>query len=80
MDFDRIIVHCELFKFFIPNQGWGAYVFTKHIYSFILNFVKFYFSGIFTLQLKQQYGDKYAEWMAETERKINELQETNQLL
>ena len=32
------------------------------------------------LQLKQQYGDKYAEWMAETEKKINELQETNQLL
>ncbi|XP_060591520.1 synaptonemal complex protein 1-like [Ruditapes philippinarum] len=34
----------------------------------------------YNLKLKQQYGDKYAEWMAETERKINELQETNQLL
>lgn len=34
----------------------------------------------YNLKLKQQWGDKYAEWMAETERKINELQEANQLL
>lgn len=34
----------------------------------------------YKLKLKQQWGDKYAEWMAETERKINELQEANQLL
>ncbi|KAL4229133.1 hypothetical protein ACF0H5_012171 [Mactra antiquata] len=34
----------------------------------------------YKLKLKQQWSDKYEEWMAETERKINELTETNQLL
>ncbi|XP_052803881.1 cingulin-like protein 1 isoform X1 [Mya arenaria] len=34
----------------------------------------------YKLKLKQQWGDKYAEWMAETERKIKELEETNQML
>ena len=32
------------------------------------------------LQIKQGFGDKYAEWMAETERKIQDLQEANALL
>ena len=31
-------------------------------------------------QLKSQWGDKYAEWMRETETKIQELQETNNML
>ncbi|XP_045207740.2 myosin-7-like [Mercenaria mercenaria] len=34
----------------------------------------------YNLKLKQQWGDKYEEWMRETEKKINELQEANQLL
>ena len=32
------------------------------------------------VQLKQQWGEKYAEWMAETERKLAELQQANDLM
>lgn len=34
----------------------------------------------YKLKIKQGWGDKYAEWMQETERKIQELQEANNIL
>ena len=31
-------------------------------------------------QLKQQWGEKYAEWMAQTEQKLQDLQQANDLM
>ena len=34
----------------------------------------------FDEQLKQQWGEKYAEWMAQTEQKLQDLQQANDLM
>lgn len=59
---------------FIERYVLAGYFWCKKKYKKELKDVKY------LLQLKQQWGEKYAEWMAETERKLAELQEANTLL